>query len=344
MFRSAYSFIIRYKVLHIIFWVWVTISLAHELQVSRGGDFIENLQYAIILEFFAMLSVYFTIYFLTPRYFNKQKYFQFVVLTLLAIFITSALTAVAHNVFSLYVVNGKIPGFFYARILSHSFDTIVKTIAFMAVVIIQNRIETDNKNKLIERERLVTELNFLKAQLNPHFLFNALNSIYVLMKEDIKLSEQTLLKFSSLLRYQLYDCKNNETTMENEIEFLKNYIALEKVRNAENLHVNFTTPEKITYLKMAPFILIPFVENAFKHISHFRDTPNTIEIKMSGVPDTFHFVVENTCDESFITDSNTYKGIGLQNVKRRLELLYPQKHSLQLNRKENIYSVTLHFN
>jgi two-component system LytT family sensor kinase len=340
MKRSPFP-VIRYKILHIIFWIWATASLVHEYQISsKHSNLIVHIGYALIFIFFEILSVYFIIGFLTTHYFNKQKYLQFTTLALFIILITAIFAEVTADIYY-YIRHGMHSRLSYVYVFSHFVDTIIKTVLFMAVIVIQNRIDTANQNKLIERDRLETELNFLKAQINPHFLFNALNSIYVLMKEDIKLSEQTLLKFSSLLRYQLYDCNSNETTLEKEIQFLKDYIDLEKVRNGETLIVDFTIPEKTTYFKIAPFILIPFVENAFKHISHFTDKPNNVEIKMNITENKFLFEVENSFEEGLLSENNKHKGIGLQNVKRRLELLYPSKHLLQINQNEEKYSVKL---
>ena len=246
-----------------------------------------------------------------------NKFRSFVALSFALILTASILSSFSVKLFYSLVYSKALNGFMIMTI-SQLVDMVIVVLFFLSADIIYYHFRNEQRNRQLEKEKLETELNFLKSQLNPHFLFNALNSIYVLMKEDIKLSEQTLLKFSSLLRYQLYDCNNNETTLENEIEFLKNYIALEKVRNGENQLVNFIVPEKILYFKMAPFILIPFVENAFKHISHFNNKLNSIEIKMSDASNSFQFEVQNTYDESLLSESNVYKGIGLQNVKRRL--------------------------
>jgi sensor histidine kinase YesM len=201
-------------------------------------------------------------------------------------------------------------------------------------------INLDRKNKIIEKERLQTELEFLRAQINPHFLFNALNSIYVLMDENRKLASDTLVKFSSLLRYQLYECSSDGTTIEKEIDFINNYISLEKIRNGENLEVVSEFSDSLGYARIAPFILIPFIENAFKHMSHFTDQLNRIEIIGWFADSIFHFKVLNTCDEK-AQSHLAHKGIGLKNVKRRLELLYPRKHSLQIAQDRGYYSVFL---
>src|SRR4030095_5890391 len=226
--------------------------------------------------------------------------------------------------------------------LSEYIDTTILTVIFVGIALVYHLYIRDQKNKLRERERLPLELNFLKAQINPHFLFNALNSIYVLMKEDIRLSEEVLLKFSALLRYQLYDCSNNETTVQKEIEFLKNYISLENVRHGENTKVNLIVPEKTNYSKVAPFILIPFVENAFKHISHYKNKENRININISSEQGRLDFNISNTFEKGLEPAAlHDHHGIGLQNVKSRLELLCSRKHTLKINREDDHFKVGL---
>jgi len=344
IFRSVYPFISRYKILHIIFWVWVTISFAHELQGYSTRPFHICLQLAIITEAFAAASVYFTIYFLVPRYFNKAKYFRFVVLTLATILLVSTALAFAENLFTIYVVKARAPGFFYVRIISCAFDTVVKTVAFVAIFAVQNKIETDAKNKKLEREQLEAELNFLKAQINPHFLFNSINNIYVLIEEDKKTASETLLRFSELLRYQLYECSVAKMPLQKETDFIKNFIQLEKLRLGNHIHVTDNMEPVADYFLIAPFILLPFVENAFKHVSQHDHEANSISIE-SGIKDgVFHLAVRNTCEDDHYQSGKLNGGIGLQNVKRRLELIYPGTYHLDIKKENKIHTVNLKLN
>jgi LytS/YehU family sensor histidine kinase len=324
--------------------VWVTISFAHELQGYSKDDFHISLELAILTELFAMASVYFTIYFLVPRYFNKEKYFQFVCLTFLTIILTSAVLAVAENAFTVYVAKKHVPSFFYVRIISNSFDTTIKTIAFVSIFAVQNKIETDAKNKKLEREQLEAELNFLKAQINPHFLFNSINNIYVLIEEDKKTASETLLRFSELLRYQLYECSVAKMPLQKETDFIKNFIQLEKLRLGEHIQVTDDMESVADYFQIAPFILLPFVENAFKHVSQNENETNSINIESAVHDNVFHLTVRNTCEDGNGEGSRLNGGIGLQNVKRRLELLYPGKYNLDIKKENKIHTVNLMLN
>jgi LytS/YehU family sensor histidine kinase len=324
--------------------VWVTISFAHELQGYSKRDFNISLQLAILTELFAIASVYFTIYFLVPRYFNKAKYFQFVGLTLLNIILLSVALAFAEDAFSIFVAKSNAPGFFYARIISDSFDTTVKTVAFVAIFAVQNKIETDAKNKKLEREQLEAELNFLKAQINPHFLFNSINNIYVLIEEDKKTASETLLRFSELLRYQLYECSVAKMPLQKETDFIKNFIQLEKLRLGEHIQVTDNMESVADYFQIAPFILLPFVENAFKHVSQNENETNSINIESAVRDNVFHLTVRNTCEDGNREGAKLNGGIGLQNVKRRLELLYPGKYNLDIKKENKIHTVNLKLN
>lgn len=336
--------VLRYKILHVLFWVIKTILLVHELQGNTPANGLLNYVDAFNITIYQMLCVYTAIYVLIPSLFAKEKYGQFALAILILIAICST-GNILGEIFYLKFIFHSTHRFSFPHVLilyiSDFVDTSIVAVIFIGIALVYHLYIRDKKNKLLERERLESELNFLKAQINPHFLFNALNSIYVLMKEDIHLSEEVLLKFSALLRYQLYDCSSNETTLENEIEFLRNYIAIENVRHGENTKVNLTVPGKNIYLKVSPFILIPFVENAFKHISHYTDRENRIDIKIAFGQGRLDFAISNTFEEGQKPSHHTHKGIGLQNVKRRLELLYTQKHTLKIGTEKNHFKVGL---
>ena len=338
MFRTTYLFLKKYKIIHLLFWTWVTISLTHELQAFRGGTLQINLQYAVILEFFEACSVYFTIYFLVPRFLNKRKYFSFLGLTLASLIFFAWLSGLAEDLFT-YLVLGKHIKSILVATLSQSFDSAIKTGVFLTVVVIQNRLETDNRNKQLESEHLKSELDFLKAQINPHFLFNTINNIYVLIEEDKKLASLTLLRFSELLRYQLYDCNAGKMPVSKEIEFLNNFIRMEQLRTGDQVLVELQMDPEPGYFEIAPFILLPFVENAFKHVSHDDARKNTIFINSHMDQGVFHFSVINSCDDRPETAGRS--GIGLANVKRRLELIYPDKYELDIQKKNGFHQINL---
>jgi two-component system, LytTR family, sensor kinase len=177
--------------------------------------------------------------------------------------------------------------------------------------------------------------------VNPHFVFNTLNSIYFQIDKSNQEARETLLQFSEILRYQLYECNADKLPVVKEMAYLEDYIQLQQKRKDENYKVNFHCSEQVSDFLIAPLLLIPLVENAFKHISHFTDRPNEIEIKADRKGKRFCFTVKNTKEEGKKSREPDYGGIGLKNVQRRLQLLYPGRHDFQIMNTPEMYFVTL---
>jgi LytS/YehU family sensor histidine kinase len=193
--------------------------------------------------------------------------------------------------------------------------------------------------KRIQMENLETELRYLKAQMNPHFLFNSINTIYFQIDKKNIEARTSLQKFAELLRYQLYDCNEDTISIEKEIEYLKSYIDLQRLRKNNNHSINFNAGEEVKGFALAPLLLLPFVENAFKHLSNFDDKPNHVNVNLYRQNGHFEFEVSNSKNNTEAT--NVHNGIGLKNVQRRLELLYANKYSLAIDKSENHYTVNL---
>ncbi|WP_315822975.1 sensor histidine kinase [Paraflavitalea speifideaquila] len=174
----------------------------------------------------------------------------------------------------------------------------------------------------VSKEKAEAELNFLKSQINPHFLFNSLNSIYFLIDKQNATARQTLLQFSDLLRYQLYDCNADTIEIEKEVTYLQDFIRLQQLRKDHHYEVEVHVAPEVRGFRITPLLLIPFVENAFKHISHHSDQRNFVQVTLGRGNGIFHFRVENS-KETHHRSTEPQGGIGLSNVKRRLELLYP---------------------
>jgi LytS/YehU family sensor histidine kinase len=190
----------------------------------------------------------------------------------------------------------------------------------------------------IEIEKLNAELDYLKAQINPHFLFNSINTIYFQIDKQNQLARETLSSFSEMLRYQLYECNGSTIPVEKEINYLRNYVGLQRMRKDENYSIVFDTSEDLRGFSIAPLLLIPFVENAFKHVSHFTKG-NEIRIELSKEKNIFCFNVFNTKDKQKHEDREG--GIGLRNVQRRLQLIYNGRHTLNLRDLPESFQVLL---
>ncbi|MFK7949635.1 MAG: sensor histidine kinase [Saprospiraceae bacterium] len=192
----------------------------------------------------------------------------------------------------------------------------------------------------LKSEKLESELKFLKSQINPHFLFNSLNNIYTLTMLNPNAAGESVLKLSEMLRYLLYECDAEKVPLCRELAYLTNYIALFSLKDDEPLNIKFDITNVQSEIMIAPLLLIPFVENAFKH-SQIEDLENGwINIKLSNDNQQVYFEIKNSLPQhEFAKDK--VGGIGLNNVKRQLELVYPNKHTLKIEKKEGEFSVEL---
>ncbi len=193
---------------------------------------------------------------------------------------------------------------------------------------------------LLKSEKLEAEMKMLKSQINPHFLFNALNNVYSLSYLKPEKTPQNLLKLSEMLRYMLYECDVEKVPLQKEITYLENYIHMKLLKDSRGMNVKVNLTNTSGHLMIAPMLLIPFVENAFKH-SKVEDLQNGwITINLSTHEQQIIFTVENSKTENNYTKDKV-GGIGLANVKRQLALLYPDQHSLKIDATEEKYSIHL---
>jgi two-component system, LytTR family, sensor kinase len=219
----------------------------------------------------------------------------------------------------------------------------------MSVKLTKNWIQSKRREQALENEKLETELKFLKSQFNPHFLFNTINSIFVLIDKNPRMASEALAKFSDILRYQLYECNEQQIPLDQELNYLENFIELQKLRQDHgNVEMAIHTGLPHTgNLVIAPFILMPFVENAFKHVSKHSNGPNWIKMNLTLRQSELHLNVSNSTSPLHSTSSAffiSHRGIGLKNVRRRLDLLYPEKYSLSTDHDTNTFRVLLKVN
>ena len=199
--------------------------------------------------------------------------------------------------------------------------------------------KSEKEKQLLKEESLTAELKYLKAQLNPHFLFNGINSVYHLIGKNNELAKDTLLQFSELLRYQLYE-SGTQIMLEKELAFVLQYIKIEKTRKGSDIQLTYDIEFENGTKKIVPLLLIPIIENAFKYCSnHTNDADNIINIDIKEVGGKLSLNCMNTFDE--ITSKNPVGGIGLINVKRRLSLVYPEKHELIIRKENSRFKVNL---
>lgn len=276
-------------------------------------------------------------YVLLPRFFYKKKYmmfFLFVIIIVTGIIIIEEF--VLEKIYYPDTRGTRFPGIIYSLL------DVMPVIMILAGF----KFAWDASKKQLEVEELQSsvkesELQFLKSQINPHFLFNNLNNLYSYAIEQSPKTPSIILELSSVLRYMLYDCKENFVALPKEIEHLKNFTKLNELQIEERGKVTFRTENIQSNYRIAPLILTVFIENAFKHstASQSKDIYIDINIKV-----TDNGMIEFECENSFLSLGNTTKlskGIGLQNVKKRLQILYPDAHELIIKESDELYTVIL---
>ena len=211
-----------------------------------------------------------------------------------------------------------------------------------SVAVIQKWQKDKQKREELEKEKVTSELSFLKAQINPHFFFNTLNNIYALTSVDAELAGKAIHQLSRMMRYLLDDTQQGHTMLSQEIAFVKDYISLMQLRVTDAVKINVDTPPNLLDMPLAPMIFLPFVENAFKH-GVSATQPSHINIIILQKGKALDLTVKNSIIKDNSVSLDTNSGIGLVNTKRRLDLLYPGKYKLDINEMnaDNEYTVHL---
>ncbi|MBN2666911.1 MAG: histidine kinase [Bacteroidales bacterium] len=211
----------------------------------------------------------------------------------------------------------------------------------LGLKVLERQSQIEELKKEIEKEKLNSELAFLKNQISPHFFFNTLNNIYSLIGINQDDSQAAVLKLSKLMRYLIYDSEKGNTMLSHEIEFMNNYIDLMKLRMSDRVDLNVRFPEEYKDRIIQPLLFIPFVENSFKHGISYREK-SFIEISMEAEADSIVFKCSNSLHSGGEkgAESDT-GGIGLENVRKRLNLLFPGHHELRINKSDKRFDVFL---
>lgn len=191
-----------------------------------------------------------------------------------------------------------------------------------------------------EKVRLQSELSFLRSQISPHFMFNLMNSLAALARKKSDMLEPMIVKMSDLLRYMLYDSDDSKIPLDKEINYLKSYVELQHMRFGNKVKVDMNFEANVSGMALEPMLLIPFVENAFKHGTGLIREPY-IQIALSAAPHKIQFRVQNRFNNDFLEVKDNNSGIGLANVKRRLELLYPDTHTLNITKGKDLFITDL---
>jgi len=310
-------------------------NAAHREQ--HNDDFNSLLKY-ILNDLLWISFFYLNAYVLIPRFIYKKKYWEY---SLLQIAIIIALIASDWILFEIFI-KGRT---FQLRpaILFAIFPYLFILAASTAFQMIRDKMKADQLIKEKENENLKTELSFLRSQVSPHFMFNVLNNMVALARKKSDILEPSLIKLSSLMRYMLYEADEEKVPLEKETEYLQSYIDLQQQRFGKNVAVNFSAEKTDNNYDIEPMLLIPFVENAFKHgTGMIADA--SIDINLRVKNNMLQFTVRNKYDPASQEIKDKTSGIGMVNVKRRLNLLYGGNHSLFITKNDGWFTVSLQLN
>jgi len=341
----------KYRIMwHLLFWLayLMLFSVSYTIDIDKKLNVLD-----VMLRFSTTLPVdifasYFTAYFLLPVFLLRGKYIRFILFFLISAFAFILLQRVCIFYINLPIFHPEYtdkPPFF-------DFDYIFTFFNIYAVVGIVTSIRlfkfwlrNQRSTQNLKEEKLEAELKFLKSQIHPHFLFNTLNNLYALTLDKSDQAPEVVMKLSSLLDYMLYEANDPKVSLEKEVKLIEDFLALESIRYGNSLEIDFNLRGSTSGYYIAPMLLLPFVENSFKHGLSKQSSKPWIKIDMLMERGLLHFKVNNSQGRIKKDSKESYtEGIGLANVRRRLELIYQKNYSLKILDKEDYFEIDLFIN
>ncbi|WP_026463933.1 sensor histidine kinase [Adhaeribacter aquaticus] len=323
----------RVLLLHLSFWcVYISFSLYQlsQFRHGRGIDWTQGLEYISIQLLFNVSIAYLNYAILLPRFLESKNLWRYFVEFL----VPFAFLVTARIYLQRYLVDGlsRQEWFFYSPLFTVQVIFITLFIAIFVGMLrfAKDWFEFEAKKKEIENEKLYAELNFLKAQINPHFLFNTLNNLYYLAYTQSPNTTEVIAKLSQMMRYMIYDSNYPKVQLSKEIEYMENYISLERLRLNNQIPIHFEVTGNPDQFFIVPLIFITFLENAFKHGVSNNQAGCWVNISIDLKGKECCYTVENSKVTATNLVAGNKSGIGLQNVQRRLELSYPNQYTLKI--------------
>lgn len=319
---------------------WILLFLFILLAQPDFKDFWFTLTNALLLLVFYMGIVYFNLLYLIPEYLSKKKIFRYLLLLLLSLIIATPI-----RTFLFYLKFRNFPEL-QIEILENQLEQYIASLIVVSastiLKIVSDWLRQQREMRDLRTQTMQSELNFLRSQINPHFLFNTLNSLYALsLKKDDK-APDIVLQLSDMMRYMLYESNEEKVLIEKEISYIKNYLELEKLRHGPNVKIEFELGGDFSDLKITPLLFIPFIENCFKHGVNKSLEVSYVIMRLEAENSKIDFSIKNNKpSDDLKTPLDEVGGIGLKNIRRRLKLLYPSKHQLEIRETDDEFIVNL---
>lgn len=340
----------RVLFLHISFWVLYFSYRFYDIQEYLGYE--RAATYLGVQVFFSIIASYIHYFLILPHLLGKKNITLYVLkLASLLVLVVLARILVENQIFTRMMPNEK----YYetiriARVISTTWDIVTFLIFTGMIRFTLDWFNLENRKKQLENEKLVAELNYLKAQINPHFLFNTLHNLNYLVYSKSEKATDVVIKLSNIMRYMIYDANKDKVPIQKEIAYMNDYIHLERIRLNQPFDLSFDIQGKSEPVEVAPLIMLTFLENAFKHGVSDQEKDCWIKVNLSIKPDQLHYEVSNKILKSrktFRTNETSTaekSGFGLDNVRKRLQLSYPEKHTLNITNESDVYHIVLTLN
>ncbi|MDB4292407.1 histidine kinase [Maribacter sp.] len=333
---------------HLLFWVGLFFLFAILAALNSGSIRPHLITYIAFIPA-QMLAAYTLNYYQLPKLLYKKKYLLFGISLLVSIYVFSALGRISVvHIAEPYVRTDFVqePIFEILSDMAYLFSvyftsTYVYAFLMMLIKAVKTRFEEKQRLELLQKEKIASELKFLKGQIQPHFLFNTLNNLYALTLSKSDLAPVVVLKLSDLLDFILYQSNQSSIPISKEIELIQGFIELETLRYRDKIGVDFKYEVPDNTLHIPPLLLLPLVENAFKHGASGSTEKALIKIDLKATAQQLNFEIYNTKTKNVIPKTQAGKGIGTSNLRRQLALEYPNKHSLEIEETKEDYRVRL---
>ncbi|KIO75112.1 hypothetical protein TH53_22510 [Pedobacter lusitanus] len=328
---------------------WIVLEIAFWAQVLRDYPLIPATYVATVITLASMISAHTLSDLLLPKAMltGKMKVFA-IQCVLLTLFLAAAIGGAAVSCYWLFLHGtpydslGRIIAFddFWLKMGSAVPSAVLINATACGLRFYEEHGKIEKNHALLQQAHLEAQLRILQDQINPHLMFNVLNHIHILMQKNVDLASVLLVKFSDILRYQLYECNRESVLLDREVQYLKDLVAVEKIRWGEELKVVCIWNIQDGKRDIVPLLLVPFVENAFKHVSRLPMEKGYVTLILNQENDQLIFTIENSSSVQQPRKGNSH-GLGLENVRKRLELLYPTQHQLNIDKTNHTFNVAL---
>ena len=336
--RMNHTFFKGERSLHLLFWVLVYAFLVW-MDPKENGILFAMGKEAIQLVFFAII-VYINLLYIFPIFLRQRNiWWHLLSLGVLALLLTPIRIAL---MYLLYSNQPDVQTYFITNQSDIFLSSFFVAIGSSIYNILGDWLKSQRIKQELQNQTLQSELNFLKSQINPHFLFNTLNNLYALTLKKSERAPEIVLKLSEMMRYMLYECNEREVPLAKEVNYLQNYLELEKLRQGSRFEISFTVNGIIGNQMIAPLLFIPFIENSFKHGVNHQLKEGYVNIHLYVESSSLTLTIDNSKSAAMPAPSTKKSGgIGLVNVRRRLNILYPGRYNLNVMDNPNNYEIKL---